>query len=200
MKPVGPDQPLTWFWFSGCLQQRLPRICTKQLLKPNAGCSCISLHCVETDKLANFCNAEKLFSPALPRLCILLSNTTIQNHRQGHPNVYEPHHKGIQQKHKCICDSCVLGFHTIQYRSVPAFWRNILTPSSAWQSASGVMELTGRPTEISHKNEQTKGPLSNIWIMNATLGLWYGFTITTARVVLALTRISSRQALLTWSY
>jgi len=76
MKPVGPDQPLTWFWFSGCLQQRLPRICTKQLLKPNAGCSCISLHCVETDKSANFCTAEKLFSPTLPRLCILLSNTT----------------------------------------------------------------------------------------------------------------------------
>jgi len=106
MKAAEPDQPLTWFWFSGCFQQRLPRICTKQLLKPNAGCSCISLHCVETDKSANFCTAEKLFSPTLPRLCILLSNTTIQNHKQGHTNVYESHHKSIQQKHKCMWQLC----------------------------------------------------------------------------------------------
>jgi hypothetical protein len=77
MKLNRTQKLLTWFWFSRCLQQRFPSICTKQLLHPNAGCSCISLFHVEVDKSANFCTAEKLFSPILPRLCILISNTEI---------------------------------------------------------------------------------------------------------------------------
>jgi hypothetical protein len=192
MKSTGPAQPLTWFWFSGCLQHRLPTICTKQLLNPNAGWSCMSPHCVETDRSANFCTAEKLFSPILPRLCILFSNTTIQNHRKSHHSVYASNHTGVQWPRKYICDGRI-GFpqHVVKVCSI-----------ISKEHTASIFRVTicFRYAEVNwESNPNQPHKRANYGSTYPYLGLWHGHIITSPGVVLALTTLPSRQVILTWS-